>query len=371
VQSVFDASMSGATKGTVRLDNLAEVVSGVAKGRKLQAGYREVPYLRVANVQAGRLDLTEIKTIPATEREVEELALKPGDVLLTEGGDSDKLGRGAIWRGELPLCIHQNHVFRVRPHQGMLDSHFFASFLLMPEAKAYFLRCAKKTSNLASINMRQLRALPVPDLSLAVQARVSDAVAELYSLTQMTEEAGRAFQAMNASLVMHAFRGDLTFRWRRERETVLASEAKDRDSVLKAASRSISDKLPLEQTLAAEVDRRRRDISREQRHLLKAIEASWKPKDPETWVFTHETLAESLESPLSGNPDTIRRHLEVFAARGLIIPISREVELSDGTTEWRVAYRRPHAKTDDGPPEDAIRLQELANLAKQIKELQK
>jgi type I restriction enzyme S subunit len=60
------------------------------------------------------LDLSDVYEIEASEEEIEKLRLRVGDLLLTEGGDADKLGRGTLWRGELPLCIHQNHIFRVR-----------------------------------------------------------------------------------------------------------------------------------------------------------------------------------------------------------------------------------------------------------------
>jgi type I restriction enzyme, S subunit len=74
------------------LRDIAEVVSGVAKGRRLGNAAMIVPYIRVSNVQAGYLDLREIKTIEAMPSEVEELRLKKGDVLLTEGGDLTNLG---------------------------------------------------------------------------------------------------------------------------------------------------------------------------------------------------------------------------------------------------------------------------------------
>jgi type I restriction enzyme S subunit len=146
-----------------RLGDVAEVVSGVAKGRKLVGKTtREVPYLRVANVQAGVLDLSEMKYIPATEGEIKELAVRAGDVLLTEGGDFDKVGRGALLETELGECIHQNHVFRVRAHPDKLVPEYLASFLQTFAARQYFLKAAKKTSNLASINMTQLKNLPLP-----------------------------------------------------------------------------------------------------------------------------------------------------------------------------------------------------------------
>jgi type I restriction enzyme S subunit len=144
------------------LGDIAEVVSGVTKGRKFGDKQTvEAPYLRVANVQAGHIDLTELKTIEVLPRDVEQLALQNGDVVLTEGGDFDKLGRGALWEHDIANCIHQNHVFRVRCKQSMMLPQFFVIYLQSSRAREYFLRCAKRTTNLASINMTQLRALPV------------------------------------------------------------------------------------------------------------------------------------------------------------------------------------------------------------------
>lgn len=145
------------------LDMLGEIASGVAKGTKRPANIstREVPYLRVANVQRGYLDLTQIKTIEATESDVAELRLMSGDVLFNEGGDLDKLGRGWVWYGEVAECIHQNHVFRMRPILSATPSEFIShhgnSF-----GKEWFKRAGKQTTNLASINMTMLRAFPVP-----------------------------------------------------------------------------------------------------------------------------------------------------------------------------------------------------------------
>jgi type I restriction enzyme S subunit len=126
------------------LSDVADIVSGVTKGRRFNGEQPiEVPYLRVANVQADRLDLSEIKTISALRSDVQRLRLLRGDVLLTEGGDYDKLGRGALLEVDLPDCIHQNHVFRVRVHRKHLHERFFAAYLQTAEAKSYFLRCTR------------------------------------------------------------------------------------------------------------------------------------------------------------------------------------------------------------------------------------
>jgi len=163
--------------GSALLGDAADVVSGVTKGRSLVGKtVRDVPYLRVANVQAGYIDLAEVKAIPATQDEIEALRLLPGDVVMTEGGDFDKLGRGALWDVDLADCIHQNHVFRVRLDRQRLLPTYFAGFLQTDTARRYFLSCAKRTTNLASINMTQLRRLPVPLPPISKQAAFDEFV---------------------------------------------------------------------------------------------------------------------------------------------------------------------------------------------------
>jgi len=145
------------------LGEIAELKGGVTKSQKRRAGpgMRAVPYLRVANVQRGYLDLQKLDVINATEDEILQLALKPGDVLFNEGGDRDKLGRGWVWQGELPLCIHQNHVFRARLLSSAIEPKFI-SWYGNSSGQSYFFSQGKQTTNLASINLTKLSALPVP-----------------------------------------------------------------------------------------------------------------------------------------------------------------------------------------------------------------
>lgn len=150
------------------LKDCATVQTGLAKGKKYtNEATIELPYLRVANVQDGYLDLTEIKKVKVAVKDVERYLLEVGDVLLTEGGDFDKLGRGTIWQGEVEKCLHQNHVFVVRPKRNNLISKFLSYQTGSQYGKQYFLSCSKQTTNLASINASQVNKFPViiPPLS--------------------------------------------------------------------------------------------------------------------------------------------------------------------------------------------------------------
>ncbi len=149
--------------GNVRkLSDVGEITSGITKGRKVRdAKLIEVPYLSTANVQAGRLDLSVVKTIEATAAEIERYRLLEGDILMTEGGDPDKVGRGTVAHNLPDNCIHQNHVFRVRLNTQVVSPEYFEAFLQSPSCREYFFHSTKQTTGIATINRTQLGKLPV------------------------------------------------------------------------------------------------------------------------------------------------------------------------------------------------------------------
>ncbi len=145
-----------------RLKDAAVIQAGLTLGKNYQGVETEsYPYLRVANVQYGHVDLKLIKYINVPCAEATGATLIAGDVLVTEGGDIDKLGRGCVWRDEIPRCLHQNHVFAVRCHQDMLLPDFLVGLMTSQHGRVYFQLTAKKTTNLASTNSATLRAFPV------------------------------------------------------------------------------------------------------------------------------------------------------------------------------------------------------------------
>lgn len=156
------------------LENVAEIQTGLSKSASRQGEFVTLPYLRVANVQDGHFDLTEIKEIEVPKAAVDRFRVRDGDVLLTEGGDFDKLGRGAVWRGQIKDCVHQNHIFVVRPDTKKLDVRFFAYQTQGPRGRAYFQSCSKQSTNLASINSSQLKQFPTALPRLPEQRKIAD-----------------------------------------------------------------------------------------------------------------------------------------------------------------------------------------------------
>ena len=198
----------------VCLSDIAQIIGGITKGRDLSGTETiELPYLRVANVQNGYLDLSEIKTIKLRVDEKERYLLKPGDVLYTEGGDRDKLGRGTVWRGEIKDCVHQNHVFKARVDQSKAIPEYVAFWSMSTPARNYFYQKGKQSVNLASINKTVLSALTLPLPALEKQREIINHIESRLSvcdsIEQTVDTALQQAEAMRQSILTQAFGGAL------------------------------------------------------------------------------------------------------------------------------------------------------------------
>ena len=201
-------------ENTKKLSEISDITGGITKGRDLkQAETIFLPYLRVANVQNGFLDLTEIKEIELKADEKEKYLLKKGDVLYTEGGDRDKLGRGTVWNEEIPNCVHQNHVFRARVDKSIAIPEYVAYWSMGSYARTYFFRKGKQTVNLASINKTVLSnlELPIPDLATQekVLAEIESRLSVCDSIEHTVDTALQQAEAMRQSILKQAFEGRL------------------------------------------------------------------------------------------------------------------------------------------------------------------
>lgn len=209
-QSIFhDMFSKSAEMDQVQLGEIADVASGITKGRRTSIPTMITPYLAVVNVQAGYLNLDKVKEIEATHAEIDRYALRDGDLILTEGGDPDKLGRGTVWRGQIPLCLHQNHIFRVRLNTRSVISDYLEHYTASRVARSYFLRSAKQTTGIASINKTQLNALPVAVPPVALQREFADRSARVDAQRATVQQALNADSELFASLQDRAFRGEL------------------------------------------------------------------------------------------------------------------------------------------------------------------
>ncbi|MDD2728744.1 restriction endonuclease subunit S [Malikia sp.] len=196
------------------LKHISTVQSGVTLGKNHapSKSTKSFPYLRVANVQDGYIDLSAITEIVLPMQEAKNYLLRTGDILVTEGGDIDKLGRGNCWDGQIEECLHQNHVFSVRILKRVRPE-FVALITGVSYARRYFTTTANKTTNLASTNKTKLGNLPVLVPPLPEQDAILDFCkgikAQYDVLISSVLREISALKEMKSSLVANAVSGKI------------------------------------------------------------------------------------------------------------------------------------------------------------------
>ncbi|MFG1693690.1 restriction endonuclease subunit S [Rothia amarae] len=170
--TLLDENLAPYWDKTVALKFLGKLRAGITLGASYPGETKNYPYLRVANVQAGYLDLSHIKEISVPVSVAQQNTLSTGDVLLTEGGDRDKLGRGALWSGQISPMLHQNHIYSFTCNSLMLLPQFLVYCLESNEARKYFETTARQSTNLSTTNSFLVRNFKIPNVKLNNQLEI-------------------------------------------------------------------------------------------------------------------------------------------------------------------------------------------------------
>src|SRR5438067_1943906 len=141
----------------VSLGDIADTQLGKTINPRTKLGPRQRPYLRNANVQWDRIDLNDVATMDFSEAEAAVYDLKPGDLLVCEGGI---VGRGAIWQGEMGECHFQNALHRVRPRNGDVSAEWLLENLRWLSATGRLAEAAQGVT-IQHLSQKQLRSLPI------------------------------------------------------------------------------------------------------------------------------------------------------------------------------------------------------------------
>lgn len=192
--------------GTAKLQYCAHIRSGITLGKKYPKGTEmiERPYLRVANVQSGSVLLDNMKTVEVSTEDDLQYRLAAGEVLMTEGGDRDKLGRGCVWKGQIDPCLHQNHIFALQTND-LLDPQFLAYVTASDVGRVYFDITAIKTTNLACTNSSKVLAfrfpLPKMDEQIELAAYLDKKCAQIDRLVAIKQAKIEKLEQYKRSLI--------------------------------------------------------------------------------------------------------------------------------------------------------------------------
>ena len=191
-----------------------EIVSGIQKTPARSPRHNPIPYLAVANVYRNKIDLSDIRYFEVTPEEIEKLKLQDKDILIVEGNGSGKeIGRCAMWHNELPLCVHQNHIIRIRNKSPKILPEYVLYYLNSETGKSVMQERAKTTAGLFNLSAGKVKTIPLPFASLDEQAEIVHILDDLLAKEQQAKEAAEKvleqIDLIKKSILARAFRGEL------------------------------------------------------------------------------------------------------------------------------------------------------------------
>lgn len=195
------------------IGDLAEVSGGIQKQPKRRPRENRFPFLRVANVGRGRLDLADVHEIELFEGEIDRFRLRKGDLLVVEGnGSVNQIGRAALWGGQIEDCVHQNHLIRVRPREDLLPE-YLALCWNAPRTAQQIQAVASSTSGLYTLSTRKVNSIRIPVVPLSTQRRVVEQLDQqlrsIESARSAAEDASSHARALRRAVLAQAFAGQL------------------------------------------------------------------------------------------------------------------------------------------------------------------
>ena len=209
-QAVFFDMFGSDVGEEMLIGDLCDTQGGLQVSSKRKGHPIQVPYLRVANVYRGSLDLSVVKTLQVTERELSRTRLDEGDLLVVEGhGNKDEIGRVGMWDGSIDPCVHQNHLIRIRCDRRRLLPRFAETFMNSRIGRRALLRAANTTSGLNTISTSDIRSVAVPVPALSDQQRFVALANRVDQHRSVLMRSAAEIDVLFASLQQRAFRGEL------------------------------------------------------------------------------------------------------------------------------------------------------------------
>jgi type I restriction enzyme S subunit len=357
-----------------RLGDLVNIVGGGTPSRSIEHYYSgEIPWATSKDIKKLYLD--------DTEEHVTEEAVRSSATNVVPKGTVLVVVKSKILMHSLPVAITQVPMCFGQDIKGLIPKEGITPEFLVYSLQAQLGRILSRArgANTEGLTLEALKSLNMPKPTSDLIERFRIACKEIRGLKEASIAGDRINLQTSASLSAHAFSGQLTTEWREANRDKLADEAIARDAALKEAGavtsriRSTMDQ-EIEELLQDRTDGIYAELNREQRQLLNEIRRMVGGVHYARY-FTAQGLSDYLAGgPLHRNPQAIEGHLAILAARGLIIPVSREEQTEDtGMFVFGNAYRLPMEdyeprEGDESEPQigDRTRLRELERLAAQL-----
>lgn len=163
------------------------------------------PQLRTNNVSPeGNLDLSEVKYVDATDKEIAAYSVRRGDVIFNNTNSIEWVGKTAYFDLDEPFVI-SNHMTRIRVKEDVLEPEYLARYLHFLWRTGNVQRFAKQWVNQAAIDQRGLAQLEIILPTLPEQRRIVEILRQADALRRLRRESNSVLEHIRVSLFVEMF----------------------------------------------------------------------------------------------------------------------------------------------------------------------
>ncbi|WP_312128405.1 restriction endonuclease subunit S [Brevundimonas sp.] len=184
------------------LGELFEIGAGKTMSAAARDGAEKTPFLRTSNVLWDEIDLTKVDEMAIPLHELSGKLLRPGDLLVCEGGE---IGRAAIWNGERELMSFQNHLHRLRPLTDDVDPRFYVYFLQCGFTQLGIFEGAGNKTTIPNLSRNRLAALDVPHPEIHEQRDIVRALARVRAAMKLHDRSTGLAQDLKRAAMLALF----------------------------------------------------------------------------------------------------------------------------------------------------------------------
>lgn len=325
---------------------LGELINGTPKNGLYKPAdlYGEgTPIIRIGDFTGGILrDAKGLQRVRIADEEAAQFGVASGQIVINRVNSIEHLGKSLLLAGLTEPTVYESNMMRLDPKLDEVLPDYLIACLQHGSILSKLRAKAKKAINQASINQTDVVTLEIPVPPLEAQQKFAAQVRAVDELLSDEATTLRKGQLLAKALSAHAFTGQLTETWRAAHvdeysQPRLIAEIKrmmergDRIVHFVGLDFSLS---PAKADLVTTIG-----LTREQ-EILRAYIMGIAQDGELPRYFTAEHLAEQMKGPLHRHPQAIESHLTVFAARGIVIPVSRARDAVPGKP-FAASYRLP------------------------------
>ncbi len=166
-------SMIDLTQGKYPVAELGSILEMVQYGTSEKANTtgKGTPVVRMNNIKDGYLDFSDLKHINLSDKTIQTLLLKDGDILINRTNSKELVGKCAVFH-DIDNYVYASYIIRVRVQLNIALPDFIAYCINSVIGRKQIDALSRQIIGQANINSQELRSLLLPLPPLDIQQKI-------------------------------------------------------------------------------------------------------------------------------------------------------------------------------------------------------